>query len=38
MSWGRIRGSRQLQGKVRVRVEVSGASKIEGGEVLDVLA
>ena len=38
MSQGRISGSRQPQGKVRVRVKVSGASRIEGGEVVDILA
>ena len=38
MSEGKVSGSRQLQGKVRVRVKVSGALRIEGGEVLDVLA
>ena len=38
MSWGRVSGSRQPQGKVRVKVKVSGTSRFEGGEVLDVLA
>ena len=38
MRWGRVSGSRQPQGKVKVRVKVRRALGIEGGEVLDFLA